>query len=659
MEKQIVICLYTVLSICFFTPMTFFISSYGELDINLTIILKKLLAISVLAGIVLCLVPPYTGNWNDDIFKKVYLSIIFFIGIFAFFQSTFIMGFVGKLDGTPFRANQGIYVAEAVFSLAVAGILIYYFKSQIFLTTLYKVCLWLLIAQVVFFIPQGKKYLTTILNKEDVYWFKHHSLKLDKYNVYSKDKNIAIVLMDGFGKGIFEEFINKYQEYKKIFKDFEFYPNTVSERAFTAIAIPALFTRQEPSEASFNEKTYKEIKDLFSRDDALLNVLKKHGFRNYVYPFFTNLMYLNSDFTDNIKDKTDYDVIDATYNRLIGNVIRFYAYPFYKKKGAFDYLTQITMNRNSLEIPNDYFHEDDFYKHFLTAIKTNDEKKVFHFYHLRGMHEPFMLDENFKVRELKEGDPVETTAKLYMTMLQNYINRLKEAGIYDKTAIILMSDHGSGRFISPLQTEKEFSQNSLLLYKNFNTKQDEMKTIENIYAGIIDIADLVLYSAGITDKKWNLRKPEYYKKLLTSRRHENLKNYKDLQFNKMSPEQMNYTAEQLSPSKIFTYFSVNRSATITLMFPKDFQICEKYLLMENSTVKYFLSLPHEMPVFYNDTGDYLLTTINFKADYIPNWIYNMKFLCKMNDKYYETPIGEISLEDNQMKLITPIFNPWQ
>lgn len=651
MEQQIVICSFAVLTVCFFTPMAFFVSNYGNLDINLSVIFRKLVIISFPAIAALCLIPSYPDISRT--FKKIYLSIIFLIGIFAFFQSSFIMNFIGKLDGRPFQPKYGIYVVETVFTSVMIGILSYFFKSEAFLTNIYKTSIWLLIAQTIFFIPCGKKYLSIVMNRNDAYWFKDYSLKLDKYNVYSKENNIAIVLMDGFGKGIFEELLTKYPEYKEIFKDFEFYPNTVSESPHTAVAVPALFTTHEPESINFNEHMFKEVKSLFSKEDALLKVLKENGYNNYIYPFFKNLIYLNSDFTDNIKVKDDYKIIDSTYNQLIRNIIMFYTYPFYKKKSSFKYLTKITMDRRSLVLPNDYFHEDDFYKNFLTGIKTDDEKKAFHFYHLRGLHEPFMLDENFKVRNLTENDPVETTAKLYMTMLKNYIDRLKEAGIYDKTAIIIMSDHGSGRFISPLQSEKELSINSLLLYKNSGTKQNEMKTVEDVWAGIIDISDLALYSAGITDEKWNLRKPDHYKSLLTQKRLDNLKNFENLQMKKISFE---YTAEALPPSKIFTFNSINRSGTMTLEFPDQFKNCEKYFLLEKSDIKYFMPMPEKMGVFFNDRGDYILTTISFRTDGIPNWIYNTKFLLKKDGKYHEMPIGEISLEDNQMNLVTPLFD---
>ena len=220
-----------------------------------------------------------------------------------------------------------------------------------------------------------------------------------------------------------------------------------------------------------------------------------------------------------------------------------------------------------------------------------------------------------------------------MKMLSQYFDRLKEAGIYDKTAIIVMGDHGTGRFISPLQTEKESVINSLLLYKNFDTTQDEIKTVEGIYPDVADISDLVLYSAGITNKKLNARYGDICKKILTERRKKNAEIIQNLQLHK---ERIKYDIFKSIPAGISSYQMHDRSVSITIYYKENIEQDNGYLVFENEKDSYILNL--DKIYFYFDDKKNWYRVINFKADNVAEGEYDMKILVENSGKYYQYEI---------------------
>lgn len=104
-------------------------------------------------------------------------------------------------------------------------------------------------------------------------------------------------------------------------------------------------------------------------------------------------------------------------------------------------------------------------------------------------------------------------------MIVAFLDKLRAAGIYDKTAIIIMGDHGLGYDISPLEKD-EVRENSLLLYKGINQHQESLSVVEDVYPDVSDFYNLILYSAGLTNEKWNISAEKQEKnKLLIKTKH--------------------------------------------------------------------------------------------------------------------------------------------
>ena len=636
---QISVALFFSLTVFLFVPLNFLIANYSELDIDFAVLVRKVILMAAVVFLISGAVSGALFHTNRKA-NKGFLSVLFVSGIFVFFEYLFIVPHIGQLNGEPFniKDHMELAVADIFFLfLLISGIFVL-FKKENFRSYLYKTSLVLVILQGFFFFTNPSLY-SLETEQEGIYSFKHYDFDLNKYNTYSKNKNIAIVLMDGFGKGVFEELLIKYPEYKEIFKDFEFYPDTVSVNKSTTFAVPSVFQGYEPENGVHNEAYYTALKKGFSANEAMLNVLKKDGYTNYIYPLFSNLMYLHPSFMDNLVLAKKIRVPKHFYRKIIRNVVSFYAFPVPFKAASHKFLTKATLDKNSETQQHSPYVETDFYNKFKDAISTDNERKAFRFYHLRGLHEPYKLNERFEIENISTGkkDPVELTAKLYMTMLQNYLNRLKEAGIYDKTAIIFMSDHGTGRVLSPLQSEKETPVNSLLLYKNFNQKQEEMKTVSAIYPDVEDISDLVFYSAGIAKNKFSIRNEARNRGVLENAR---ISQKGFLKNRRLKKEKLKRKISYEISAELYSHVLNGKNGTLTVHSMKSTQ--NNRFCLRKKTDVWCVDQTGGIPAA--DSSVYI--QFDFIGDDLPEGKYTVLIIGKDGNEFYElkTPIKGVYVD---------------
>lgn len=81
------------------------------------------------------------------------------------------------------------------------------------------------------------------------------------------------------------------------------------------------------------------------------------------------------------------------------------------------------------------YYNDEYYSALKKGLSVTDEKKCI-FQHIHGMHEPY-LSESSKTADYNGA------INGCMTIFKEYINQLKQIGVYDNSTIILTADHGA------------------------------------------------------------------------------------------------------------------------------------------------------------------------------------------------------------------------
>ena len=88
-------------------------------------------------------------------------------------------------------------------------------------------------------------------------------------------------------------------------------------------------------------------------------------------------------------------------------------------------------------------------------------EKCWKYLHLEGAHEPHVYDKDLNVLE---SSPYRDVIEGNITMLSAFLQRMKEAGVYDNTIIVLCSDHGSHNDTDLVN----INQHPILLIKGLN-----------------------------------------------------------------------------------------------------------------------------------------------------------------------------------------------
>lgn len=131
---------------------------------------------------------------------------------------------------------------------------------------------------------------------------------------------------------------------------------------------------------------------------------------------------------------------------------------------------------NSLEKTDDIsdyelFSSDNqvFYTYLKKTPVTLTDDKCFRFIHLVGAHSPWHQDA--QMNEIENGT-YEQSIEASMTIVATYLQKLKDSGVYDNTAIMILSDHG---YNIEDDDSSEKRQHPILFVKGVGEHYDELQ----------------------------------------------------------------------------------------------------------------------------------------------------------------------------------------
>ena len=285
---------------------------------------------------------------------------------------------------------------------------------------------------------------------------------------YSEDENLLIVVLDAVDSTAFEQSMARDEHYSEIFSDFTYFRNTVGGYPYSQLSIPLILTGRwyeaQQSFADYEREAYAS--------SPLLERLDQEGYRKglYLYDGYS-LAAIDPDSFENLsQDQPEPDSALYMCKLLIKMTIIKHA-PWDLKYLGYDLPGRLN---ESIKYGGDdglnYFDWSDL--SFYNTLKnespiTAGGEKRFKYIHLEGAHEPHVYDKDFNVLD---SSPYRDVIEANFTMLDLFLSQLKEAGVYDNTAIVIMSDHGSHND-TDLCT---INQNPILLIKGRGEQHDEL-----------------------------------------------------------------------------------------------------------------------------------------------------------------------------------------
>lgn len=408
----------------------------------------------------------------------IYL-IAFFVGFVAtYIHGNYLAGALPTLDGAPI--DWSLYTKMSVISIMVFVVLIVvniilYKKFNNIYSNIVKY------TTLAIFAMLSVSLVSILCTEKEMYAEKGtFTATNENINNLSTNKNFLILLTDCVDSTDFGNLI-KSKNYENIFKDFTYYPDTLATYGFTRDSVPYIF-----SGIWYEAKTsYAQHYTYAFENSKLFNMLKNNNYDINMYD--DEFGIFNNDTWDlkNVKQISSNVIFDRFLIEQSKYILfKYLPYPLksFSKIETLDY-SRCKENLNK-DDQNEIFTWLNLNNYdLLSDIKLQDNN-YFQFVHIEGGHMPFNLNKNM---ESIENGTYEDKLESTITIIEKYLNRIKDSGQYDNTAIIIMSDHGFDGY------EHVGRQNPILFIKGMNEHHDmNTSTTKVSYEDLVDIySDLI------------------------------------------------------------------------------------------------------------------------------------------------------------------------
>lgn len=398
-------------------------------------------------------------------------AIIFVFSIIAYIQNMFLNAKIAEVDGTEIKW-------ESLNELSVLNLLIWILLFTIGMVGIYilKNRRWRVMAGASIFLSviQIVAILTCVIGiMSSGKSATHYQLSGENQLSVAPNQNIIVIVLDGLGNGHLNEYINS-EELVSGLEDFTYYNNYDSRYYPTFPSMCHLLTGSEPDTRLSRLQWTKEAWNS-EHCSYFYNSLHDLGYtcniyteqQEYVYGKIENLIH-RIDNIEYVESKVNYKLMYPMMLKY--SLYRCCPYIFKQRfevipsnyRGVVEY----TLKEESVE------NNAEFYEMLVNkGLEINAEwNNAFIVNHILGAHPPYVIDKNAMY---VGSDEATRESVLYgcFTIVKEYLSQLQELGLYDKSTIIIMSDHGAG---SESGISPENSQ-AIFLIKEPNVSGTEMK----------------------------------------------------------------------------------------------------------------------------------------------------------------------------------------
>lgn len=432
---------------------------------------------------------------KEPTFFRITVLVVFYVFLVTYFQGNFLAGSLPALDGTMINWDDfkkenlitvSIYVAWAV--VIIITTIKFNAKRSLKVFT---------IAAMVIFAM-----LTVSLITEMISWnsFKRKSTIIttnENFNKISNDKNFLIILNDAVASVDFGDVLNANPEYKEIFEDFTYYPDTLSCYPCTRDELPLVLG----GELNKNETNFKDFSSNAYNSSPLFGELTERG---YTIDLYEPELVWYGEHSFDIQNSTASGNYKLSFEMYFSQEIKFIGYkylPYFLKQ----YSSIETMDFNGL-VDKYIYDSRTLYREIRETpeLEKTDEKS-FKFVHTEGAHIPFTYSKDLYLVSGYTSYSVKVESNI--TLLKAYLERLKANGAYDNTVIIIMSDHGNTNLNSA--TDMLVRANPMFMVKGIGEHHDFAVSekplshldLMDIYTRLLDGKPAAEATADIPDKR--------------------------------------------------------------------------------------------------------------------------------------------------------------
>ena len=374
------------------------------------------------------------------------LSGLFAVTLAGYLQRNFLNVDHGPLDG---RSISWVHFASATvmdflvwIGIVLAVFVLLYFSRRVWTYAVRLVCVMLVFAQSVAFVAMTAN--NTDLTRQDGLYPSTDGL----FNV-STGNNVVFFLYDSLDNNLTDEVFVRYPEIQEALGGFTYYRNFTGSYLRTVPSVAYLLTGQK---CDYTLSYFDYFSQAYQKGTFLPDIVRA-GNKTRIYTTTPNAFGVSGNvlgLAENIRERSRDSVSYPTMLRLMLNLSAYVYAPEAFKPFFWMYTGELSaINRLS-----DLYELDD--PRFWNTMRQNgitreDATGMFTFYHLNGAHGPFSMNERGEDIGWATGHDAELAQVAGgLNMLLQYIDMLKEAGLYDNTTIIISADHGCADVLTEL-----------------------------------------------------------------------------------------------------------------------------------------------------------------------------------------------------------------
>ena len=443
--------------IFFFGPFVIYSGNVSEFRVSLIDILKYY----AIPGFVLLAVFLSIGMVLSKKYVKLYVSVIFGIGVLMWLQGNIFVWKYGLLDGHAFDWTKDQWrgwVDGALWLLLLAF-------SSFFYKTVYRFAI---LGSIALICLQTMYLGFNSFQRSEIWKSGVSQDYVTPKGIYefSSKRNVIQFILDAFQSDIFQDIIDEDPDrYYTALDGFTFFTETTGSFPTTYMSVPAILSGKNYK----NDIPMPEFVKRTLNGETITNVLYDKGYEvDLVHG--GGRRYFEGRFSSAFWPGRLYGESKHQYNRgkaaFVLDLVLFRYAPHLLK--TIVYNDQSWLVQRLIRWSYDaqlIFSHSAFLEDLIANMSSNRTKPVYKFIHIMTTHSPLVLDENCKYA----GKVLPFTRKNLKIQCKcgldaaiEFFERLKSLGIYQSSLIILQADHGAGMKLMTEWSDGELDSDSLI-----------------------------------------------------------------------------------------------------------------------------------------------------------------------------------------------------
>ena len=495
--------LFLTFTICLYAPLSIYVSNRQEFWFNLRTIWYVPTLFFIISSIC-CLA---LGLLLKGRLYRLYLGLLFGIACCFYLQGNFLGISVGLMNGN--QIDWGAYSGRMLVNLVIwililATCVFICFKFE----KAHKIIMYLSLLLFLMQVASLSFFIGQLLTQKDSVSKNVPVLTMEGMYEVGGTENILVFILDAYDEQYFDYVKAEAPEILDELDGFVYYDNFTSVYPTTNYS----FTGMLSGKIFKNEMSLEEWVEQSGQDRTYFDELTDNGFEISIYtPEFYLIPQWLRDTTTNYAELPMRFYSFRTCFSLLYRLVACQYFPDVVKPYVWMNGTEIQATGTVDDGYGFYYYEDAGFKDGLdrNGLTVKDGAKEYKFIHISGAHEPFFVDE--------WGNPAEESwdwqpaSKGCLRIVNDYLQKLKDAGAYDCSTIIITADHGSERWPGVLS-------NPIFMIKRIN-EHHPLETcsyeagLQNFPATIADLCgaeDPSLYGLSILDITEDTTFDRYY-----------------------------------------------------------------------------------------------------------------------------------------------------